>query len=241
MLGILWMAVGLAVGYPFFVALAMGRVPAAHGVVVTGLAPVATAILSVIRTAERPSMRFWLACSIGTISVVLFAFWVGGGHVELADLWLLAAILSVGWAYVEGGRVSQELGGTATLCWAMLLLAPFACIAAILSGLTVEWSATTGEAWFSLVYAGAVSMFFGSVAWYKGLAIGGIARVGQLNLLQPFLGLIWSALLLGETVSWPFFAVAGIVVLCMAICIHSRAPVIASQIANPSLKSIGRG
>ena len=220
--GIAWTGVGLAVGYPLFVALAVERVPASHGAVVIGLAPAATAILSVVRTGERPSLRFWLACGVGVIAVALFATWQGGGRIALADGWLLAAIVSVGIGYVEGGRVSRELGGTVTLCWAMILLATIAAIVLIGAIMNRSWHEIPGEAWAGFWYAGVVSMFLGSVAWYQGLAAGGIARIGQLNLIQPILALGWSALLLGEEISWPFFITAIVVLVSMAVCIRSR-------------------
>jgi drug/metabolite transporter (DMT)-like permease len=220
--GIAWTGVGLAIGYPLFVALAVERVPAAHGAVVIGLAPAATAILSVIRTGERPPLHFWIASAAGIAAVLFFAMWQGGGNVVLADAWLLAATISVGIAYVEGGRVSRELGGTVTLCWAMILLAPAAAIVLVVAATGRDWPPISWEAWAGFAYAGIISMFLGSVAWYAGLATGGIARIGQLNLIQPLIALGWAALLLGEQVSWPFFAISLVVLLSVAVCVRSR-------------------
>jgi len=222
LLGILWTGLGLAVGYPFFVALALERVPSAHGAVVVGLAPAATAIISVVRTGERPSRRFWIGCGAGVLAVAAFAIYQGGGRIELADGWLVAAMLSVGLAYVEGGRVSREFGGTATLCWAMIVLAPFAAIPLAVEVQAGTWGTIPGPAWAGFCYAGVISMFLGSVAWYRGLAAGGIARIGQLNLAQPLLALLWSALLLGERITWPFVVTAAVVIAAMAVCIKSR-------------------
>jgi drug/metabolite transporter (DMT)-like permease len=221
-MGIAWTGIGLAIGYPLFVALAVQDVPASHGAVVIGLAPAATAILSVVRAGERPPLRFWLACGIGVVAVALFAIWQGGGRLALADGWLVAAILSVGIGYVEGGRVSRELGGTVTLCWAMILLVPIASVILIMAIVNRNWSAVPWEAWAGFWYAGAISMFLGSIAWYEGLAAGGIARIGQLNLLQPILALGWSALLLEEHVPLPFFVTAIVVLVAMTVCIRSR-------------------
>ena len=220
--GIMWTGLGLAVGYPFFVALALERVPAAHGAVVVGLAPAATAIISVVRTGERPPWRFWIGCGAGVLAVATFAIYQGGGRIELADGWLVAAMLSVGFAYVEGGRVARDFGGTPTLCWAMILLAPFAAVPFIFGIGSHAWGAIPWPAWAALLYAGAISMYLGSVAWYRGLAAGGIARIGQLALAQPLLALIWSAILLGERITWPFIVTALIIVFSMAICLKSR-------------------
>lgn len=225
--GILWTGLGLAVGYPFFVALALARVPSAHGAVVVGLAPAATALIAVLRTGERPSWRFWIGCGVGVVAVAVFAIYQGGGRVELADGWLVVAMLSVGLAYVEGGRVSREFGGTATLCWAMIALAPFAAVPLVFEVRAHAWETIPWPAWAGFWYAGVVSMFLGSVAWYRGLATGGIARIGQLNLAQPLLALLWSALLLGERITWPFVVTAVVVIAAMAVCIKSRVTVTA--------------
>ncbi len=132
----------------------------------------------------------------------LFALHQGGG-VTLADAWLVAAIASVGLAYVEGGRVSRALGGTATLCWAMIATCSIRSDPSHSWSLpSFDWTQPIGTAaWIGFWYAGIVSMFLGSVFWYRGLAAGGVARVGQLNLIQPLLALFWSALLLDERVT----------------------------------------
>jgi drug/metabolite transporter (DMT)-like permease len=222
--GILLTGLGLAVGYPFFLALALESVPSAHGAVVVGLAPGATAVLAVIRTGERPPTRFWIGCCAGFVAVALFAIQQGGGRLVPADGWLLAAILSVGLAYVEGGRVSRDLGGTATLCWAMICLAPFSAVPLLLKVDMRMLEVVSWPAWIGFWYAGAVSMFLASVAWYRGLAAGGIARIGQLNLAQPLLALLWSAALLSEAITWPFIVTAVIVAAAMAVCLKSRVP-----------------
>ncbi len=220
--GIVLMGLGLAVGYPFFIALALEHVPSAHGAVIIGLAPAATAVIAVLRTGERPPKRFWIGCCTGFLAVAFFAIQQGGGQLVPADGWLLAAMLSVGVAYVEGGRVSRDLGGTATLCWAMIFLAPFAAVPIVLNVQTLPWGAIPSSAWIGFWYAAAISMFFASVAWYRGLAAGGIARIGQLNLAQPMLALLWSAALLGEQITWSFAATSVVVAASMAVCLKSR-------------------
>lgn len=223
--GIAWMGLGLAVGYPFFVALALRQVPAAHGAVVIGLAPAVTAVVAVLRVGEQPSLKFWVACLVGVGAVLVFAVHQGGGAVSLADGWLLLAMLSVGIAYVEGGRVSRELGGTTTLCWAMIVLAPIAAVPLGFALWRHDWTApVSAVAWAGFWYAGVISMFLGSIAWYRGLAAGGIARIGQLNLVQPLFALLWSALLLGEPISAVALVCAVVVVAAMVVCLRSRVP-----------------
>lgn len=145
--GILWMGFGLAVGYPFFVAVALQQVPAVHGAVVIGLAPAVTALIAVMRAGERPPPAFWIACLVGVGTVLFFTVHQGGGHITLADGWLVFAMLSVGMAYVEGGRVSRELGGTTTLCWAMILLAPITAVPLGFALWQHEWASTPVSAW----------------------------------------------------------------------------------------------
>jgi len=220
---ILWMGLGLAVGFPFFVALALVSVPAVHGAVALGLAPAATAIIAAVRLGERHDSRFWIACAIGFIGVFYYAWDAGGGKLLLADLWLLLALLCVGSAYVEGGRVAKVIGGTVTLCWSMLLLSPFAIVVIVFSVKEMQWSLVAPTSWLGIAYLGIISMFLASVFWYRGLAIGGVGRIGQLNLLVPILAIGWSAALLGEQITVTEISCAFVVGLTMLVCLRSRA------------------
>jgi drug/metabolite transporter (DMT)-like permease len=217
------MGLGLAVGFPLLLGIAVERVPAAHGAVVIGLVPAATAALSVLRTSERPPARFWLGCACGLAAVLAFATSQGGGTLETADLWLFAAVASCAVGYVEGGRLAQRLGAVPALCWAVILLAPMALLGLGLSIATRSFGHLDAGDWAGLIYAGVMSMFVGSIAWYRGLAAGGIARIGQLNLLQPLLAISWSALLLHEHIgpAVPLTAVA--VLAAMTLCVTARA------------------
>ena len=205
---IVLMGLGLAVGFPFFLALALEDVPAVHGAVVTGLSPGLSPIIFVTRGGERPPAIFWLACIIGFAGVFYFAYDAGGGHLSVADGWLFLALLSVAIAYVEGGRVSGKLGGTTTLSWAyMVLLTPAALMVLVWSVADMNFQAVAVNSWVALVYLGVVSMFLASVFWYRGLAAGGVARIGQINLLLPLVALGWSALFLGEEIDKPQLSV----------------------------------
>lgn len=219
---LLWMGLGLAVGYPFFLAVALETVPAVHGAVVTGLAPAATAIIFVLRGGERPSVVFWFACAIGFAGVLYFAFDAGGGHLSLADGWLFLALICVASAYVEGGRVSGELGGSVALSWAMIILTPVAIVALIWSVQDTSLGAVSVSGWWALAYLGIVSMFLASVFWYRGLATGGVARIGQINLLLPLVALGWSALFLGEKITTTAIVCAVVVFGAMIACLKSR-------------------
>ena len=220
--GIAAMGLGLAVGYPFFLALALETAPAIHGAVVAGLAPAATAILAVMRLGERPPLLFWLGCGTGFCAVLFYALDAGGGRLHAADGWLLCALLAMAFAYVEGGRVSAELGGATTLSWAMILLTPAA-------GAVLLWSLPGADlvsagvaSWVALLYLGAVSMFLASILWYRGLAAGGIARIAQINLLMPVAAIGLAALLLGEEITLNAVIAAAVVLGAMILCLRSR-------------------
>jgi drug/metabolite transporter (DMT)-like permease len=189
---------------------------------VIGVVPAATAALAALRTNERPPRRFWVGCAGGLVAVLAFAVSQGGGDLHAADLWLLAAVASCAIGYVEGGRQAQRIGAVPTLCWAMILLAPVALVGLAVSIATRDMAHVGAGAWAGLVWAGVMSMFVGSLAWYRGLAAGGIARIGQLNLLQPLLAIGWSALILGERIppAVPLTAIA--VLAAMFLCVRSR-------------------
>jgi drug/metabolite transporter (DMT)-like permease len=220
--GIVVTGLGLAIGFPFFLALAVEHVPASHAAVVVGLTPAGTAVVAVLRTAERPRPLFWAGCTMGLAAVVVFTVTQGGGRLEVADVWLLAAVLCSSVGYVEGGRVSREVGPTPMLCWAMIVLAPFAAAGLAASLALHPVGAIPPGAWAGFWYVGIVSMFLGAVVWYRGLAQGGTARIGQLNLVQPLLALAWSALLLHERITWAVGATAMVVVVSVALCVNSR-------------------
>jgi drug/metabolite transporter (DMT)-like permease len=222
---LLTMGVGLAVGFPLLLAVAVERVPASHAAVVLGIAPAATAAVAAVRTRRRAPARFWGACAAGLVITLAFAVAQGGGTPRPADLWVAASVLSVAVGYVEGGRIAREVGGTRALCWALLLLAPLAA-----AGLAVADHGAadkTRDAWLGLAYAGVFSMFIGSVLWYRGLASGGVARIGQLNLAQPLLAIAWSGLLLHERVGWtvPVTAVAILATLVVSLRATGGEPV----------------
>ncbi len=222
LVGIAVMGLGLAVGYPFFLAVALESVSAVHGAVVTGLAPAATAIIAVLRAGERPPPVFWLACATGIAAVLYYAHDAGGGDFSAADGWLLLALLCLGLAYVEGGRVSAELGGTTTLCWAMLLLTPFAAGPLVWSLRDVDLMSVAPWSWASMAYLAIVSMFLAAIFWYRGLAAGGIARIGQINLLLPLTALVWPALFLGEEITTTALVCAVVVFAAMMVCLRAR-------------------
>ncbi|MCC7023035.1 MAG: DMT family transporter [Thermomicrobiales bacterium] len=214
--GLAIVALGVVIGFPLLSAIALEFVPASHGAVVVGLLPAMTAVMAVARGGERPPLAFWLACLAGVVAVLIFAAVQGAGRPQAADLLLLVAVLAAGIGYAEGGKLSRDLGGWQVICWALLLAAPLLVVPVGLSIARHGLSASSG-AWLGFAYVAVVSMFLGFFAWYRGLALGGIARVGQMQLLQPVLTLIWAALFLGEAIDLPTALAALLVVASVAL------------------------
>jgi drug/metabolite transporter (DMT)-like permease len=208
-------ALGVVVGFPLLTALALRQITAAHSVVFVGLLPLATAGFAVLRGGERPRPAFWLCALLGSALVTGFAWARGGGAPTGGDLLMLAAILACGFGYAEGARLSRRLGGWQVICWALVLALP-AMLALALAARPATLAPVPVAAWLGLAYVSLFSMLIGFVFWYRGLARGGIAAVGQLQLLQPLLGLALAALLLGERVDPAMLLVTVAVVLCVA-------------------------
>ncbi|MBN8957671.1 MAG: DMT family transporter [Rhizobiales bacterium] len=208
-------ALGVVVGFPLLTALALQHITSARSIVFIGLLPLATAIFGVIRGGERPKPAFWLFAVVGAVLVAGFAFVNSDGTSLTGDLLMVAAIIVCGLGYAEGANLSRRLGGWQVISWALVLALPV--MAAIgLATLPNVWSGIGGPAWLGLAYVSVFSMLVGFVFWYRGLALGGTAGVGQLQLLQPFFGLALAGFLLGEPVAWSMIAVTGLVVLCVA-------------------------
>ena len=191
------------------------HITSAHSIVFIGLLPLATAIFGVLRGGERPGWAFWVFAVIGGLSVAGFALSQGGDASLKGDLLMVAAILLCGLGYAEGATLSRRLGGWQVISWALVLALPVMATVA-LATLPGRWSGIGLSVWASLAYVSVFSMLVGFVFWYRGLALGGIAGVGQLQLLQPFFGLTLAGLLLHEPVAWTMIAVTGMVVLCVA-------------------------
>lgn len=220
--GLLIVAAGVVVGFPLLSALALERVESAHGAVLTGLLPMATALGAVVLAGERPSRAFWLVSLAGLGAVLLFAASMGGGAPQLADLLLLLAVAAAGLGYAAGGRLARELGGWQVISWALLIALPLV-LPITLVGLVNNPPAAPGPAaWLGLGYLSVVSMFAGFFAWYRGLATGGVARIAQLQLAQPVLTLMWSALLLSEYIGPATAGAALLVIVAVALTQRSR-------------------
>jgi drug/metabolite transporter (DMT)-like permease len=208
-------AIGVVVGFPLLTALALQHITAAHSIVFIGLLPLATAIFGVLRGGERPKPAFWLFSLLGAATVAAFALSRSEGGSAAGDPLMIAAILLCGLGYAEGATLARRLGGWQVISWALFLSFPLMAAIALFT-LPVSWIGIGAPAWISLAYVSIFSMLVGFVFWYRGLALGGIASVGQLQLLQPFLGLILAAALLHEPIAWTMIACTAVVVLCVA-------------------------
>lgn len=216
-------ALGVVVGFPLFTSLALTTQTSAHGAVVITVLPAMTAVFAVLRAGERPPLLFWVASAGGLVAVLAFLITSGAVHGALsaADLFLLAAVVLCGLGYAEGGALARELGGARTICWALLLSLPLTLLITLVAA-SAHPPRADAAAWSAFGYLTAISMFLGFFAWYAGLARGGIAQVGQIQLAQPVLTLLWSALLLGETVTPASIGAALVVLTCVVLIQRTR-------------------
>jgi drug/metabolite transporter (DMT)-like permease len=206
---------GVVVGFPLLTALALRHISSAHSIVFIGLLPLATAIFGVLRGSERPKPLFWLFSGLGSALVVGFALARGGEASLAGDLLMLAAIIVCGLGYAEGAKLSRKLGGWQVISWALILSLPLMLVLA-LATLPASFAAIPPSSWAGLAYVSVFSMLVGFIFWYHGLARGGIAAVGQLQLLQPFFGLLLAAWLLHEEVTAMMLLSTAGVVACVA-------------------------
>ena len=208
-------SLGVVIGFPLLTALALQYVTSAHSIVFIGLLPLATALFGVLRGGERPRPVFWLFSMLGSVLVMGYALAQGLSAAPAGDLLMLLAVLVCGLGYAEGAKLSRSLGGWQVICWALVVAMPVVVPLSVTLA-PASFSGISLPAWLSLGYVALFSMLIGFVFWYRGLAQGGIAAVGQLQLLQPFFGLALAAGLLHEQVSLGMVLVTVAVIGCVA-------------------------
>jgi len=218
---------GAVFGWPILLAFALQRTTSAHAAVIAAFMPLTTALIAVLRTHERVSRQFWIAACAGTAALLVFALSRGGAQDGdlVADALVACAVLASSWCYVEGASVTKTMPGWQVISWVVVLALPITVPATA----AIWWTThghyrTSGGAWTSLVLLGVSSMYLGFFAWYRGLALAGIARGGQVQQLQALLTLAWSALLLREHVTAVTVATAVVVVLCVVWAQRVRVP-----------------
>jgi drug/metabolite transporter (DMT)-like permease len=213
---LLIVATGVVLGFPLLTSLALRQITAAHAMVFVGLLPLCTAIWSAVLTGERPRPAFWSVAILGSLIVMTYALTRDHNGSLLEDGLMIAAIVLCGLGYAQGARLARRLGAWQVISWALVIALPVSIPCAI-SAAPAAWTQVSTGALLGLAYVCLFSMLLGFVFWYRGLAQGGIAAVGQLQLLQPFFGLLWAALLLGEAVNTSMFIALTAIVACVVI------------------------
>jgi len=208
-------ALGVVIGFPLLSALALQHITSAHSLVFLGLLPMVTAAFAVLRGGERPKPIFWLFSIVGSFLVIGYAIYQGINAAPIGDILMLLAIVLCGLGYAEGAKLSKTLGGWQVISWALVLSLPLM-LPLMFIYQPVSFAEVSTAAWMSLAYISLFSMFIGFIFWYRGLAQGGTAAVGQLQLLQPFFGLALATTLLHEKVSMGMLVITMGVILCVA-------------------------
>lgn len=222
----LWLqlaVVSLCVGilFPFLMALAVQTVDASHGGVVLGALPIATALVAVMITHERPKPLFWIASLAGAALVVAFALRQGGGALSSGDLLLFAAIAASATGYAFSGRLTARMPGWEVISWAVVIALPVSLPAAVLT-FPADAGQVALKPWLALLYVALFPQWIGFFAWNAGMAMGGIARVSQMQLLQPFVTFALAAAFAGETITPQTLLFAAAVVVTVAISTRTR-------------------
>lgn len=214
LLPLLGVTMGVVVVWPLMIAFSLQIVPSAHGTMFIGLLPLMTAIFGVLRGGERPKPRFWLYAVCGSALVVFYAFLSNGLVLSTPDLFMLIGVTVCGYGYAEGAQLTRRLGGWQAISWALLLGMPLM-LALSVAYAPTDFHAVHAASLLGLIYAGLMAMLVGFIFWYRGLALGGTASVGQLQLTQPFFSFLIAFLFLGEAISGAMIAVTVAVVGCV--------------------------
>jgi drug/metabolite transporter (DMT)-like permease len=227
---VFWTIVGVIFGFPIFSSIAMRYTDASHGAVVNGLLPLATAIFVSLLSTEKPSKAFWVSAIAGSALVVGYALWQSNGTLQIGDASMLLAVVAGGIGYALGGKLSQAIGGWQAISWSLVCALP--CIAlgfcilswfrggfleSIAAGGGSNISSISWQSWAAFLYVAIFSQLIGFFFWYGGMAIGGVARVSQVQLLQLFFTLIFAALINQETVTFVTWLVGFLVVMVIVI------------------------
>ena len=222
-------ALCIVIGFPAMMTVALVAVPAAHGGVVLGLLPLATTIGAVIFAGERPSAYFWTLAVIGALLVTAYALRDSDMSIVIGDFLLIVAVLLAGMGYALAAALSRTIPGWQVISWAVMISLPFA-IPATVAWWPADPASVPASAWGAVVFSGVFVLFVGYALWNVALAWGGVARVGQVQLLQPFVTFLIAIPLLGETVDGSMVAFA--VAVAIVVALGRRAAVTRTAAAN---------
>lgn len=232
-------ASGVALGFPVLTAVGMQTVPASHGGIVLGALPLSTALIGTFLSRERPSLQFWLVSVAGFVAVATFAFLSHGGmgmDLYVGDLALFGAVVMAGLGYAQGGQLAKTMGGWQVICWTLVVSLPILLLPTLA---VIDWghlADLSAMGWGAFLFLALVNSLIGFFFWYRGLAIGGIARVSQAQLIQPFLTFFFAVLFLGEAFS---LTALGFTVLVVAIVVLSKRTPITERAAQASIGTVG--
>ncbi len=229
-------ACGIVVGFPLFMALGLRHVEAVHAAVVIGILPLATAWIGSLWLRQRPSVGFWLCAVAGSVLVAIFVLLrndATDSQAQWADLLLVLAVLSAAFGYVGGGRLTLQLGAERVICWVLVISLPVTLPVTLMS-----WpdTAVPISAWIGFAYVALVSMWIGFFAWYRGLALGGTVRVSQVQLVQPFLTMLFSVPLLGESLD--LMTVGFALAVIATVFIGKKMPVSTATALAPAAPAV---
>ena len=208
--------IGVIYGFPIFTSIAMKTLPSSHSGIVLGILPLAMSLFAAIKYKEKPSSSFWMISIFGTFIVISYTFIDNNGSLMIEDLWLLFAILFAAIGYSEGGTLAKEMGSIGVISWALVISLPINLFASYLF-YEINYTSISFQAIISLTYVGLFSMFIGFFFWYKGIAIGGISRVGQVQLIQPFLTIVGAYFLTNEKITFLNILFAFMVLIIIII------------------------
>lgn len=194
------MSLGVVYGFPVLTALGMQQVPVGHGGVVLAALPLATAVCGTLITRDRPPVLFWFASVGGCLAVSAFAVLRGdmGSGLYLGDLALLGAVVLAGFGYAQGGALSKEMKGWEVMCWALVLNLPLLLPLSLWHFEPTHFAGFGQVQWGALAFLAFVNSLLGFFSWNRALALGGIQRISQLQLLQPFFTYGYAMVLMGE-------------------------------------------
>jgi drug/metabolite transporter (DMT)-like permease len=211
----------VAVLFPLLMSMGMQTVDASHGGVVLGILPIATALVAVTITHERPRPLFWIASIAGAALVIAFALRQGGGTLSSGDLLLFASVVVSAIGYAFSGRLTSQMPGWEVISWVLVIALPVSIPAAALT-IPADLTHIALKPWLGLLYVALFSQWIGFFAWNAGMAMGGIARVSQIQLLQPFITFALASLFNGETITLQILLFASAVVATVAISTRTR-------------------
>ena len=214
---LLLVASGVVIGFPLLTAFALQSITAARSIVFVGMLPLSTAIFAVICANEKPKPMFWIFAILGSSCVAGYMLLHDQGQIlQIGDLYMIAAVLICGLGYAEGGKLSRELGGWQVICWALTIMLPIMLVLSFIYAPS-NYSAIQTAPILGLIYVALFSTLIGFFFWYKGLALGGISKVGQIQLIQPFIGMVLSAVILHENIDLAMIIVSIAVVIFVGL------------------------